>query len=322
MERLSDSPARKCSAWPSPTIATFARPRQPISISQPALSSQVQAAERLLSIQVFERDRRSVLVTPAGEDVVALARNALEAVDAVGAQRRRRRTARRTAATRRRDPDRRTVLAAGAACPPSASSSPDSKLILREDQTARLLAALSAESQLDAAALRGGAGPEVTSRVSAIATEDFVVAAQRGAPILHKRGRLTERDLDLDPDRAPARGRALSARSSSGGVLARAGAIEKSMEVPRDELARRSSRWSPVASASRCCPRPPPRRWSSRAVRSRSRGSASRLPVAPLAWRGERRRRGHASTAGCLAEVMRDQAVRRRAGRGCAADYA
>ena len=62
---------------------SFRKAAAALGISQPGLSAQVQGAESLLAVQVFERDRRSVLVTPAGEDVVARAREALTAVDAV-----------------------------------------------------------------------------------------------------------------------------------------------------------------------------------------------------------------------------------------------
>src|SRR4051812_43334114 len=69
---------------------SFRRAAASLAISQPALSAHVQTAERLLGLQVFERDRRSVLITPAGEEVVARAREALSAVDAVGDAARRR----------------------------------------------------------------------------------------------------------------------------------------------------------------------------------------------------------------------------------------
>src|SRR3982750_3074255 len=45
---------------------SFRRAATSLGISQPALSAQVQAAEQLLGLQVFERDRRSGLITPAG----------------------------------------------------------------------------------------------------------------------------------------------------------------------------------------------------------------------------------------------------------------
>src|SRR5258706_12037381 len=46
-------------------------------VSQPGLSIQVAEVERLLGVRIFERDRRGVLVTAAGEDVVARARSLL-----------------------------------------------------------------------------------------------------------------------------------------------------------------------------------------------------------------------------------------------------
>src|SRR5690349_11044331 len=62
---------------------SFRRAATSLGISQPALSAQVQTAESGFGVQVFERDRRSVLVTPAGEEVVGRAREALVAIDAV-----------------------------------------------------------------------------------------------------------------------------------------------------------------------------------------------------------------------------------------------
>ncbi|MDQ3371071.1 MAG: LysR family transcriptional regulator, partial [Myxococcota bacterium] len=62
---------------------SFRKAATALGISQPALSAQVQAAETLFGVQVFERDRRSVLVTPAGEDVIGRAREALVAIDGV-----------------------------------------------------------------------------------------------------------------------------------------------------------------------------------------------------------------------------------------------
>src|SRR5689334_999393 len=122
---------------------SFRRAATSLGISQPALSAQVQAAEDLLGIQIFERDRRSVLVTPAGEDVVGRARDALAAVDSV------------TDAARRRGEPLVGPLRLGviptvapywlpALLPPVRARFPRLELILREDQTHRLLAMLSA----------------------------------------------------------------------------------------------------------------------------------------------------------------------------------
>src|ERR1043166_3809664 len=122
---------------------SFRKAATVLGISQPALSAQVQAAEHVLGIQVFERDRRSVLITQAGEDVVSRAREALIAVDAVG-----------DAARQRSEPLVGALRMGG--IPPTAPSRPPRllpdahrrfprlELILREDQTARLLAPLPA----------------------------------------------------------------------------------------------------------------------------------------------------------------------------------
>jgi LysR family hydrogen peroxide-inducible transcriptional activator len=50
-------------------------------VSQPSLSTQIAQAERVLGVRLFERDRRHVLVTPAGEEMVRRARNVLVPAD-------------------------------------------------------------------------------------------------------------------------------------------------------------------------------------------------------------------------------------------------
>ncbi|MDJ0853170.1 MAG: LysR substrate-binding domain-containing protein, partial [Myxococcota bacterium] len=47
-------------------------------VTQPGLSTQIRQLEELLGLRLFERDRRKVLVTPAGEDLVRRARRVLE----------------------------------------------------------------------------------------------------------------------------------------------------------------------------------------------------------------------------------------------------
>src|SRR5690606_4591942 len=122
---------------------SFRKAATALGISQPALSAQVQSAEDLLGVQVFERDRRSVLVTPAGTDIVGRARIALEAIDAV------------TDAARRRGEPLVGPLRLGviptvapywlpALLPTVRKRFPKLALILREEQTARLLAQLDA----------------------------------------------------------------------------------------------------------------------------------------------------------------------------------
>jgi len=50
-------------------------------VSQPTLSAQVKQLEDVLGVQLFERDRRRVLVTAAGAVVVAHARRVLLEID-------------------------------------------------------------------------------------------------------------------------------------------------------------------------------------------------------------------------------------------------
>ena len=168
----------------------FHRAAASLSISQPALSAQVVGAERVLGVQVFERDRRSVLVTPAGEEVVAKARAALAAIDGV------------TDAARRRGeplvgPLRLGVIPTVAPywlpplLPAVRAKFPKLELILREDQTNNLLAQLTA-GRIDVAFLALPVPGDVTSAV--VAHEDFLVAMPRGAPIA-KRKRIAESDL-------------------------------------------------------------------------------------------------------------------------------
>lgn len=171
---------------------SFRRAAAALGISQPALSAQVQAVEESLGVQVFERDRRSVLVTPAGEDIVGRAREALAAVDAVG-----------DAARRRGEPLvgplRLGVIPTiapywlPALLPAVRTKFPKLELVLREEQTHRLLAQLGS-GQLDVALLAIPIPGDVTT--ATIAREAFVVAAPRDAAIVKKRGKLTERDLD------------------------------------------------------------------------------------------------------------------------------
>lgn len=171
---------------------TFRKAAGALGISQPALSAQVQAAEQLLAVQVFERDRRAVLVTPAGGEVIGRARLALEAIDGVA-----------DAARRRAEPLvgplRLGVIPTiapywlPALLPAVRKRFPRLELILREEQTVRLLAQL-ANGQIDAALLALPVPGDLTC--AAIAREDFVLAAPRGAAILKKRGRLGERDLE------------------------------------------------------------------------------------------------------------------------------
>jgi LysR family hydrogen peroxide-inducible transcriptional activator len=55
----------------------FHRAAERCAVSQPSLSAQVREVEEVLGVALFERDKRRVLVTPAGEVVVERARRVL-----------------------------------------------------------------------------------------------------------------------------------------------------------------------------------------------------------------------------------------------------
>lgn len=198
----------------------FHRAAASLAISQPALSAQVIGAERVLGVQVFERDRRSVLITPAGEEVIARAREALAAIDGVA-----------DAARRRGEPLvgplRLGVIPTIAPywlpplLPAVRAKFPKLELILREDQTHHLLAQLGT-GRIDVAFLALPVPGDLTTAV--VAHEDFLVAAPRGAP-LARRKRVSERDLAeehvlLLEDGHCLRDQALAVRERSGAVEA------------------------------------------------------------------------------------------------------
>ena len=59
----------------------FGRAARACSITQPALSAQIQALEELLGVRLFERGRRGVIVTAAGARVIEQARAMLAQLD-------------------------------------------------------------------------------------------------------------------------------------------------------------------------------------------------------------------------------------------------
>ncbi|MCP2265610.1 LysR family transcriptional regulator [Promicromonospora thailandica] len=61
----------------------FGRAAERLAIAQPPLSRAIQQLERRLGVTLLERDRRGVALTPAGATMLAEARLALDAVDAV-----------------------------------------------------------------------------------------------------------------------------------------------------------------------------------------------------------------------------------------------
>ena len=59
----------------------FHRAAERVHVSQPTLSAQVAQIERVLGVTIFERDKRRVLVTEKGAQIIARARQVLLAVD-------------------------------------------------------------------------------------------------------------------------------------------------------------------------------------------------------------------------------------------------
>ncbi len=62
-------------------MMNFRRAAERCNVSQPSLSAQVSEMESSLGVALFERDRRGVLVTAAGQELVSRARRVLVAAD-------------------------------------------------------------------------------------------------------------------------------------------------------------------------------------------------------------------------------------------------
>src|SRR5260370_23319784 len=163
---------------------SFHRAAELCRVSQPSLSSQVAQAERLLGVQLFERDRRHVLVTPAGEELLRRARQLLiEADDLVDA------------ATRSSDPLAGTLRLGviptispyfvPEVAPALRRRFPQLQILWSEDKTANLRASLHA-GELDGAlvALEAELG-EVEHEV--IGYDPFVLAASPQHPLARAR---------------------------------------------------------------------------------------------------------------------------------------
>ncbi|MSR63465.1 MAG: LysR family transcriptional regulator [Planctomycetes bacterium] len=170
---------------------SFRKAAEACFISQPALSLQLQQLERVLGTQLFERDRRRVLLTPAGSELLPHARAALHAIDGFV-----------HAAATLRDPLAGTLrLGVIPTVAPYVLPGvigvlrkrfPKLRLLLREDQTAHLVAQVQ-EGKLDLAllALEAELG---TLATFPLYSDPFVLAAPAGHAIA---ARKQARDEDL-----------------------------------------------------------------------------------------------------------------------------
>ena len=174
-------------------LGGFRRAADACHVAQPSLSAQIAHAERQLGVQVFERSRRHVRVTPAGEAIVAQARRVLVSASDLG-----------TVARHGADPLcgtlRLGVIPTIApyllpmAAPRLLQRFPALTVRWTEAQTAMLVAAL-AGGTLDAAIL---SSTEETAHLESLALgwDPFVVAAAPGHSILRGRGALAADALD------------------------------------------------------------------------------------------------------------------------------
>lgn len=160
-------------------------------ITQPALSAQIQQLEAALGLRLFERDRRRVLATSAGEVLAARAREILADLQDFG-----------EAATGFREPLTGTLKLGviptvapyllPAALAEVGQRYPELRLLLRESQTAPLLEAL-ADGSLDLAlvALEADLGDVETL---ALFSDPFTLAVPVGHRLAHRK-RASEKDL-------------------------------------------------------------------------------------------------------------------------------
>ena len=170
----------------------FRRAAERCAVSQPTLSAQVQHLEGVLGVQLFERNRRHVLLTAAGEDIVKRARRVLVETEDLLA-----------VATRARDPFAGTfrVGVIPTIAPyylPEvtqvlAKKYPELRLVFREEKTEDTVRELWSGS-LDAGlvALEADLGDLEHAEVL---RDPFVVAMPKGHPLAKKK-KIAQSDLD------------------------------------------------------------------------------------------------------------------------------
>jgi len=202
-------------------LRSFRRAAERCRVSQPALSAQVAGLERALGVRLFERDRRRVHVTRAGDALLERARRLLVQADDLAD------------AARGGDAPLSSTLRIGVLATVAPYLLPEAVPLLRrrferltlhwlEDRTQPLAAAL-AEAELDLAVVAleselPGLAHEVIGR------DEFVLAAPPGHPLARSRRPLRPAELDGQPLLLLADGHCF--RDQVEAFCARAGAVE------------------------------------------------------------------------------------------------
>jgi LysR family transcriptional regulator, hydrogen peroxide-inducible genes activator len=173
------------------THLSFRVAAEHLRIAQPALSVHIASAEKRLGVQLFERDRRSVITTDIGADIATRARLALAAIDEMA-------EFARTGSTPLTGTLHLGVIPTVAPfwLPPLLQSVrhqfPRLRLVLREDQTQRLLTQLNT-GELDIALLALPIPGDFTA--ATVITEEFVLASPNGViPIEPSKVRASDLD--------------------------------------------------------------------------------------------------------------------------------
>jgi len=173
----------------------FHRAAARLHVSQPTLSAQVRQLEDVLGVVLFERDKRRVLVTPPGEEIVSRARKALLAVEEL-------------IVTAERSKDRFAATLRIGVIPTVApyllpeitpailEQHPKLELVFREEKTEQVVLGLR-EGKLDAGIV--ARVPELGDlEMAEIAHDPFVIALPKKHPLAKKKG-LGLDDLATEP---------------------------------------------------------------------------------------------------------------------------
>lgn len=195
-------------------------------VSQPTLSSQIQKLEDVIGVQIFERNRQRVLVTKAGEAVVAHARRILVDVDDLLT----------TSHAAAKDPFAGTLRVAviptiapyllPSVTPAIAARWPKLRLALREEKTEDLFVSLRSGA-IDAGLLALVDGMEDLTHVD-VFEDAFVVAVPRNHRLAKKKA-IALSDLDDEPVLLLEDGHCL--RTQALALCKRAGATETDLRA-------------------------------------------------------------------------------------------